>query len=62
MLAADVRAVTDGGGEFTASPYPIVGPTDVARFFVRLRAVHYIHDPAGLIDLAREHLPPGWEG
>jgi RNA polymerase sigma factor (sigma-70 family) len=36
MLAADIRAVTDGGGEFTASPYPIIGPSDVARFFVRL--------------------------
>ena len=36
MLAADIRAVTDGGGEFNASPYPIVGPADVAQFFVRL--------------------------
>jgi RNA polymerase sigma factor (sigma-70 family) len=36
MLAADIRAVTDGGGEFTASPYPIVGAADVAQFFVRL--------------------------
>jgi hypothetical protein len=25
QLAADIRAVTDGGGESTASPYPIVG-------------------------------------
>jgi RNA polymerase sigma factor (sigma-70 family) len=38
MLAADIRAVTDGGGEFTASPYPIVGAADVAQFFVRLAA------------------------
>ena len=38
MLAADIRAVTDGGGEFTASSYPIVGPHDVAQFFVRLAA------------------------
>jgi len=36
MLAADVRAVTDGGGEFTASRHPIVGPARVARLFVRL--------------------------
>jgi hypothetical protein len=36
MLAADVRAVTDGGGEFTASRRPIVGPASVARLFVRL--------------------------
>jgi len=36
MLAADIRAVTDGGGEFSASPYPIVGPAHVAQFFVRL--------------------------
>lgn len=38
MLAADIRAVTDGGGEFTASPYPIVGAASVAQFFVRLAA------------------------
>jgi RNA polymerase sigma-70 factor (ECF subfamily) len=38
MLAADVRAVTDGGGEFTASPIPIVGAFRVARFFSRLAA------------------------
>jgi RNA polymerase sigma-70 factor (ECF subfamily) len=36
MLAADIRAVADGGGEFTASPYPIVGPESVAKFFIRL--------------------------
>jgi RNA polymerase sigma-70 factor (ECF subfamily) len=36
MLAADVRAVADGGGEFTASRHPIVGPARVARLFVRL--------------------------
>jgi RNA polymerase sigma factor (sigma-70 family) len=36
MLAADIRAVTDGGGEFSASPYPIVGPAAVEQFFVRL--------------------------
>lgn len=36
MLAADIRAVTDAGGEFTASPYPIIGAADVAQFFVRL--------------------------
>ena len=38
MLAADVRAVTDGGGEFTASLKPIVGAPAVARFFARLAA------------------------
>jgi Sigma-70, region 4 len=36
MLAADIRAVADGGGEFTASPYPIVGRESVAKLFVRL--------------------------
>ena len=38
MLAADVKAVTDGGGEFTASRIPIVGAFRVARFFSRLAA------------------------
>jgi RNA polymerase sigma-70 factor (ECF subfamily) len=38
MLAADVKAVTDGGGEFTAALRPIVGPARVARFFGRLAA------------------------
>lgn len=38
MLAADIRAVTDGGGAFTASLHPIVGPANVAQFFVRLAA------------------------
>jgi hypothetical protein len=38
MLAADAKAVTDGGGEFTASPIPIVGAFRVARFFSRLAA------------------------
>jgi RNA polymerase sigma factor (sigma-70 family) len=38
MLAADVKAVTDGGGEFTASRVPIVGAANVARFFSRLAA------------------------
>jgi len=38
MLAADVRAVTDGGGEVTASPTPIVGIKRIARFFARLAA------------------------
>jgi RNA polymerase sigma-70 factor (ECF subfamily) len=37
MLASDVRALTDSGGEFTASRRPIVGPARVARFFVKLR-------------------------
>jgi RNA polymerase sigma factor (sigma-70 family) len=38
MLAADVRAVADGGGEVSAARRPIVGRARVARFFVRLRA------------------------
>lgn len=38
MLTADVRAVSDGGGEFTASLRPIVGRPRVAQFFVRLAA------------------------
>jgi RNA polymerase sigma-70 factor (ECF subfamily) len=38
MLAADVKAVTDGGGEFTASRVPIVGALRVSRFFSRLAA------------------------
>ena len=37
MLAEDVRAVTDGGGEFCASRQPIVGQARVARFLVKLR-------------------------
>lgn len=36
MLAADVRAMSDGGGEYTSSRRPIVGRSEVARFFVRL--------------------------
>ncbi len=36
MLASDVRAVTDGGGEVSASLIPIVGAAAVARFFSRL--------------------------
>ena len=36
MLADDVRAVADGGGEFTAARRAIVGPVRVARFFARL--------------------------
>jgi RNA polymerase sigma-70 factor (ECF subfamily) len=38
MLAADVRAVADGGGEFTATRVPLIGRAKVARFFARLRA------------------------
>jgi RNA polymerase sigma factor (sigma-70 family) len=36
MLAADVKVVTDGGGEFTALLRPIAGAGRVARFFARL--------------------------
>jgi hypothetical protein len=38
MLAADVRAVTDGGGEYTASRRPVLGVARVAQFFARLAA------------------------
>jgi RNA polymerase sigma-70 factor (ECF subfamily) len=38
MLTDDVKATTDGGGEFTASLIPIVGAVAVARFFARLAA------------------------
>lgn len=51
MLAADIRAVTDGGGEFTASPYPIVGADNVAKFFVRLAASRTAGVRARVIDL-----------
>jgi RNA polymerase sigma factor (sigma-70 family) len=55
MLAADVRAVTDGGGEFTASPYPIVGPANVARLFVRLAASRTTSTRIRVIEL--NHFP-----
>jgi RNA polymerase sigma factor (sigma-70 family) len=51
MLAADIKAVTDGGGEFTASPSPIVGPAHVARFFVRLAASRTTSVRVRIIDL-----------
>jgi len=38
MLAADVTAVTDGGGEFSAILKPISGVERVAQFFARLAA------------------------
>jgi RNA polymerase sigma-70 factor (ECF subfamily) len=38
MLTEDVKAIADGGGEFTASLTPIVGAAAVARFFARLAA------------------------
>jgi RNA polymerase sigma-70 factor (ECF subfamily) len=38
MLAADVKAVTDGGGEFSAAVRPIIGAARVAKFFGRLAA------------------------
>ena len=38
MLTDDVKATTDGGGEFTAALTPIVGAAAVARFFGRLAA------------------------
>jgi hypothetical protein len=38
MLTDDVKATTDGGGEFTAALTPIVGAVAVARLFARLAA------------------------
>jgi RNA polymerase sigma-70 factor (ECF subfamily) len=38
MLTQDVKAIADGGGEFTASLTPITGAAAVARFFARLAA------------------------
>jgi RNA polymerase sigma-70 factor (ECF subfamily) len=38
MLAADIKTVTDGGGEFTAILKPISGVGRVAQFFARLAA------------------------
>src|SRR5262249_25823112 len=40
MLAADVRAYSDGGGEFIAAKVPIVGTQKVARFFWKLTHLH----------------------
>jgi RNA polymerase sigma-70 factor (ECF subfamily) len=51
MLAADIRAVTDGGGEFTASPYPIIGAADVAQFFVRLAVSRTVDARVQVVDL-----------
>ena len=36
LLAADARALTDGGGEFHANTRPVVGAANVARLFVGL--------------------------
>jgi RNA polymerase sigma-70 factor, ECF subfamily len=47
MLAADVKAVTDGGGEFAASLVPVSGVRRVAQFFARLAASR-----AGRVDVA----------
>jgi RNA polymerase sigma-70 factor (ECF subfamily) len=38
LLAPDVRAVSDGGGEFHAARVPVVGAAKVAKFFRRLNA------------------------
>ena len=70
MLAADVKAVTDGGGEFTASRRPVVGARQVALFFARLAAsrtgrldvsIRSINEfPAALLEFtsARSRRPP----
>jgi len=36
MLAADVRAISDGGGEFVAARVPIEGPGRVALFYTKI--------------------------
>jgi RNA polymerase sigma factor (sigma-70 family) len=36
LLADDVRAVSDSGGEFHAARVPVVGPRKVARFYSRI--------------------------
>jgi RNA polymerase sigma-70 factor (ECF subfamily) len=36
LLAAEVRAVSDGGGEFHAARVPIVGPARVAKFYYNI--------------------------
>jgi RNA polymerase sigma factor (sigma-70 family) len=38
MLAEDVKAISDGGGEFTAALRPIEGVARTAQFFARLAA------------------------
>src|SRR5262249_21402902 len=40
LLADDVRALTDGGGEFVAARVPVVGRAKVARFYRKLRHVN----------------------
>jgi RNA polymerase sigma-70 factor (ECF subfamily) len=58
MLAADVNAVTDGGGEFTASLHPIAGAARVARFFARLAASRPGRIAASIRSI--NHLPTAW--
>ena len=36
LLAAGVRAVSDGGGEFHAARVPLIGPARVARFYTNV--------------------------
>jgi RNA polymerase sigma-70 factor (ECF subfamily) len=60
MLAADVRAISDGGGKYTAARHPIVGRAAVARFFarlamsrgpgIRIRTLQVNGYPAALVD------------
>lgn len=38
LLTEDVRAVSDGAGEFHAALLPVIGPEKVARLYVRLAA------------------------
>ena len=38
LLTADVRATSDGGGEFHAARVPVLGPKKVARFYTSIAA------------------------
>jgi len=38
LLAADVRALSDGGGEFTAARVPVIGRSRVAKFYLKIAA------------------------
>jgi RNA polymerase sigma-70 factor (ECF subfamily) len=37
LLAADVRELSDGGGEYLAARNPILGPNRVARYLLGIR-------------------------
>jgi RNA polymerase sigma-70 factor, ECF subfamily len=69
MLAADVVSMTDGGGEFVAARWPLVGARKVANAYVRLaarrRGAHISHTFRALnglpaIVIADPSPPAGW--